>query len=132
MIKLEILRTPKYTKITNLKCPNENLKKQILEGIKSTPFNETQVLDITIKDKPLKRFFYKLAKKNNSNLNAELKAKFTRAYQDENTLSAKHFSFNSSVPIEEIEALENDKELLPIKNSFINKLVKWINKSIEE
>lgn len=132
MIRLEILRTPKYTKLTNIKNANANLKKQILEGFKSTPFNETQVLDITIKDKPFKRFLYKLAQKDTSKLEVELDANFTRAYQDEKNLSAKHYCFSSFIPMREIEAIEKDKDLVPIKNSFVNRIMNWVNKSIEE
>ena len=132
MIKLTLMRhknrlnSSAYTKTT------KNLQRQILKGINSSPYAETQLLTVKIKDKPVKRFFGKLLELPEEIVRPEIIADFTRAHKENGLLTAKKYHYTDTFTAEQAEALRNGKNLLKEDGNFIQKLNNFINKSITE
>lgn len=132
MIKLNIIRSKNsvlpvfYTKAQKV------LAKQISEGINSSPFDETQLLQVKINDRPVSRFFCKLFDMPESFVSPNVKAVFTRARFDGEKLGAKKYTFTDTFNMKQIDELKAGKNLAKEKGSFLHKLLENINNSITE
>lgn len=132
MIKLDIMRNRAGIVSYALSKTKQNMQKQILEGIKSSPVTETQVLSLRINDHPVERFLFKTLDIGEDMVKTDLKAEFTRAHFENGKLSAQKYNFTDTFTAQELTDLKEGKDLLCNKKSFIYKLVQNINKAIEE
>ncbi len=132
MIKLDLTRQKANVTANAITKTQKALKKQIIQGIKSSPFNETQNISIKINDHPVDRFFTRFFDIGEEIVHADLKAEFTRAYMENGKLLAQKYNFQDTFSAEQLTDLKEGKNLLNKKNSFVSKLVKKINKAIEK
>ena len=132
MIRLDITRQKALVKSTALSKTAKAIKNQIESKIKSSPFNETQHLSITIQDHPIERFFTRFFDIPEEIINADIKTNFTRAYMENGQLKAKKYEFSDTFTGNQLTELQEHTHNSNDKNSFIYKLAEKINKAIEE
>lgn len=132
MIKLNIIRSKNTILPLFLSKTEKALATQILSGIKSSPVTETQLLQVKIYDKPISRFLSKFLEMPQNLVHSKMKAVFTRAGYDGEKLGAKEYHFTDVFSATQIDELKAGKNLANEKDSFINKLIDNINKSITE
>ena len=132
MIRLDITRQKAMVQSNALSKTQKAIKQQIISTIKSSPLNEVQTLEITIKDHPVERFLSKLFEMPEDIIQAGLKARFTRAYMENGKLMAKRTQFSDTFTADQLPDLKNGKNLSNKKDSFIYRLVERINEAIEE
>lgn len=132
MIKLDLMRNRAGVTSYALSKTKQNMQKQILQGIKSSPIAETQYLSIRIKDHPFDRFLTNMLDIGEEVVKATMKAEFTRAYMEDGKLTAKKYVFNDTFSAKQLTNVKEGKNLLARRGTFISKLVKNINKAIEE
>ena len=132
MIRFDITRQKALVQSTAVSKTQKAIKQQITQGIKSSPFRETQILDIKINDHPVERFLTKLFDIDEEVVNADLKAELTRAYMNKGQLFAEKYQFRDTFPANQLTELKEGKNLLNKKDSFISRLVEEINKVIGE
>ena len=108
------------------------MQKQILEGIKSSPIAETQYLSIKINDHPFDRFLTNMMDIGEEVVKANMKVEFTRAYMEDGKLVAKKYNYTDSFSADQLTEVKNGKNIVSKRDSFLNKLVKKLNKAIEE
>ncbi len=132
MIKLDLTRQKAMVQSTAMSKTQKAIKNHLLNRIKSSPYNETQHLSITIKDHPFERFFTRFFDITEEVVNADLKADFTRAYMENGQLKAKKYQFSDTFKANQLTELKEGNHHSFDKNSFIYKLAEKINKAIEE
>ena len=132
MIKLNLMRNRAGVVSYAISKTKQNMQKQILEGIKSSPYAETQYLSVRINDHPVDRFITEMLDIGEEVVNAEMKAEFTRAYMEDGKLLAKKYNFTDKFSANQLTEIKKGKNLVARRGSFLNKLVKSINKAIEE
>lgn len=132
MIKLNIIRSKNSILPVFYTKAQKALAKQISEGIKSSPFDETQLLQVKIYDRPISRLFCKFFEMPESFVSPKVKAVFTRARFDGEKLGAQKYTFTDTFNPKQIDELKAGKNLAEEKGSFVHKLLENINKSITE
>lgn len=132
MIKLNLIRGRNTTLPLFLSKVERNLATQIMSGIKSSPLNETQFLQVQISDKPFSRFVSKFLELPADIVHPKMKAVFTRAIYDGQKLSAKKYHYTDVFSAVQIDMLKDGKNLAKHEGSFVHKLIENINKSITE
>ena len=132
MIKLNLMRNRAGVTSYALSKTKQNMQKQILEGIKSSPIAETQYLSIKINDHPVDRFITEMFDIGEEVVKADMKAEFIRAYMEDGKLMAKKYNYTDSFSADQLTEVKNGKNIVDKRGSFLNKLVQKINKAIEE
>ena len=101
-------------------------------GIKSCPLNETQNINIKIKDRPVLRQLANALEIGEELIKAKVETVFIRSGLKKDKQSVKKFVFEDTFSSEQLSLFEKGHKGLRHKDSFLKKLVDNINKSITE
>lgn len=132
MLKINIIRSKNNVTTISAKKIESDIAETIAMGIKSCPLNETQNINIKIKDRPVLRQLANALELGEDLVKAKVQTVFIRSGLKKDKQSVKKFVFEDTFSSEQLSLFEKEHKGLRHKDSFLKKLVDNINKSITE